>query len=115
VQASALTFSSFQWVSPAKKLKIKEKLQSKFSSPQECFKDLDCDGGGSLDRSEIAKGLRSVGIWLHPSELFALLEFLDEDGSGSVELDEMETFWNSVETLPDENLDDVQQYLQGSL
>ncbi len=96
-------------------MKIKEKLQDKFSSAQECFNELDCDGGGSLDRTEIAKGLRSVGIWLHPSELFALLEFLDEDGSGSVEIDEMESFWNSVEKVPDENLCDLQQYLQGSL
>ena len=104
-----------QWVSPAKKLKIKEKLQEKFSTAQDCFSELDCDGGGSLDRTEIAKGLRGVGIWLHPSELFALLEFLDEDGSGSVELDEMESFWNSVESLPDENLQDTQRYLQGSL
>ncbi len=96
-------------------MKIKEKLQSKFSSAEECFKNLDCDGGGSLDRTEIAKGLRSVGIWLHPSELFALLEFLDEDGSGSVEIDEMESFWNSVETPPDENLDDVQRFSQESL
>ena len=99
-----------QWVSPAKKLKIKEKLQEKFSTAQDCFSDLDCDGGGSLDRTEIAKGLRGVGIWLHPSELFALLEFLDEDGSGSVEIDEMESFWNAVESVPYENLHDVEQY-----
>lgn len=76
---------------------------------------MDCDGGGSLDRTEIAKGLRGVGIWLHPSELFALLEFLDEDGSGSVEIDEMESFWNSVDSPPDENLQNVSEFLQGSL
>lgn len=76
---------------------------------------MDCDGGGSLDRTEIAKGLRGVGIWLHPSELFALLEFLDEDGSGSVEIDEMESFWNSVDSPPDENLHNVSEFLQGSL
>jgi hypothetical protein len=52
-----------------------------------------------------------VGIWLHPSELFALLEFLDEDGSGSVEIDEMESFWNSVENVPDDELQDVERYL----
>ena len=56
-----------------------------------------------------------MGIWLHPNELFALLEFLDEDGSGSVEMDELDSFWNSVESLPDENLQDTSQYLQGSL
>ena len=51
-----------------------------------------------------------MGVWLHPSELFALLEFLDEDGSGSVEIDEMESFWNAVESGPYENLHDVEQY-----
>ena len=104
-----------QWVPAAKKFKIKEKLQDKFSSAEECFNTLDADGGGSLDRTEVAKGLRGVGIWLHPNELFALLQFLDEDGSGSVEIDELESFWNSVANLPDENLQDTSKYLQGSM
>lgn len=73
--------------------RIKRKLEDKFPSPEECFAALDKDGGGSLDRVELAVGLRSVGVWLHPTELSDLLACLDEDESGTVEEEELVEFW----------------------
>jgi Ca2+-binding EF-hand superfamily protein len=53
------------------------------------------DGGGSLDRKELAMGLFSLGIWLHPAELAALLEDLDSDGGGNIDQEEFEKFWDT--------------------
>ena len=77
-----------------------------FPSAEACFKALDTDGGGSLDRSEISRGLRDNGIWLFPDELIAFLDWLDKDGGGEVEIDELEEFWNEVKVKCDEDYDD---------
>lgn len=53
------------------------------------------DGGGSLDRKELAMGLFSLGIWLHPAETAALLDALDEDGGGEIDLDEFSNWWDT--------------------
>jgi hypothetical protein len=92
-------FDSFQpsgvkWVEEFKRGRIKWKLAEKFVSGEDAFNQLDKDGGGSLERVELAVGLRSVGIWLTPNELTELMACLDEDGSGSVEVDELVEFWN---------------------
>ena len=56
---------------------------------------MDADGGGSLDRKELATGLFSLGIWLHPKELECLLGILDKDGGGDIDADEFKTFWTT--------------------
>ena len=76
------------------------------STPTLYAQALDTDGGGSLDRSEISRGLRDNGIWLFPDELIAFLDWLDKDGGGSVEIDELEEFWNEVKVKYDEDYDD---------
>ena len=58
------------------------------------FGALDRDGGGSLDRRELAVGLFGLGVWLAPTELATLLEMLDEDGGGDIDLDEFCAFWD---------------------
>jgi hypothetical protein len=95
-----------EWCVEEKKFQIKAKLQQVFPSAEACFKKLDTDGGGSLDRSEISRGLRDNGIWLFPDELVAFLDWLDQDGGGEVELDELEAFWNQVKVKFDEDLVD---------
>ena len=74
------------------------------------------DGGGSLNRTEIAVGLFKMGIWLSPPEvggqnfvrnhlksamltkaclqLGAMMGVLDEDGGGDVDYEEWNRFWN---------------------
>jgi hypothetical protein len=95
-----------EWCVEEKKFQIKAKLQQVFPSAEACFNKLDTDGGGSLDRSEISRGLRDNGIWLFPDELVAFLDWLDQDGGGEVELDELEAFWNQVKVKFDEDLVD---------
>ncbi len=98
-----------EWCIEEKKFQIKAKLQAVFASAEECFCKLDTDGGGSLDRSEISRGLRDNGIWLFPDELIAFLDWLDKDGGGEVELDELEEFWNEVKVRHDEDYDDYEE------
>jgi Ca2+-binding EF-hand superfamily protein len=69
-------------------------MYEKHPEAETMFAALDRDGGGSLDRKELAVGLFSLGIWLHPSELAVLLEALDEDGGGNIDLEEFQSFWS---------------------
>ena len=62
-----------------------------------------------MDRSEISRGLRDNGIWLFPDELIAFLDWLDKDGGGEVEIDELEEFWNEVKVKYDEDYDDYEE------
>ncbi len=41
-------------------------------------------------------GLFRLGVWLHPTEMQALVEALDEDGGGSIDLDEFQLFWDET-------------------
>jgi len=48
-----------------------------------------------MDRKELAGAVLQVGVWLHPSETSLLMDALDQDGSGEIEADEFEAFWNA--------------------
>jgi hypothetical protein len=41
-------------------------------------------------------GLRKLGVYLAPQEVDLLLECLDEDGGGDVDLEELESFWEKA-------------------
>ena len=84
-----------EWVRDHKIRRIKGKMLEKYSDPSSIFNDMDADGGGSLDRKELATGLFSLGIWLHPKELECLLGILDKDGGGDIDADEFKTFWTT--------------------
>ena len=43
--------------------------------------------------SFVLLGLRKLGVFLAPQEIDLLLECLDEDGGGDVDIDELESFW----------------------
>ena len=57
------------WARPYKLRRIKAKMRDKFADPHKMFKAMDRDGGGSLDRKELAMGLFALGVWLAPTEL----------------------------------------------
>ena len=48
------------WVYSAKCHQIKQKMADKFPSAKSCFKAIDKDGGGTIDRKEMAGGLFKV-------------------------------------------------------
>jgi hypothetical protein len=83
------------WVRPYKIRRIKMKMAEKFSDPRKMFDAMDRDGGGSLDRKELAMGLFALGVWLAPTELQALLATLDQDGGGDIDPEEFQSFWDS--------------------
>jgi len=84
-----------KWCRPNKLRRIRVKLVNAFASANECFTKLDDDGGGSINRKEMVMGLFSLGVWLHPSESSALMDALDSDGGGEIELDELTEYWDS--------------------
>ncbi|KAJ1477152.1 hypothetical protein T484DRAFT_1822344 [Baffinella frigidus] len=77
----------------AKCTRITNKMQEKFATPEVGFTEMDKDGGGTIDRKELAMGLFQMGIWLHPTELKTLFEHVDADEGGSVDLGEFQDFW----------------------
>ena len=84
------------WVGAYKIRRVKLKMAEKFQDPKRMFKAMDRDGGGSLDRKELAMGLFALGVWLNPSELEMLLTTLDEDGGGDIDFGEFVSFWNNT-------------------
>jgi hypothetical protein len=83
------------WARPYKIRRIKMKMMDKFTDPVKMFQAMDRDGGGSLDRKELAMGLFNLGVWLAPTELQSLLETLDKDGGGDVDVAEFKAFWDA--------------------
>jgi hypothetical protein len=83
------------WARPYKVRRIKAKMAEKFRDPKKMFSAMDRDGGGSLDRKELAMGLFTLGVWLAPAELQVLLDTLDKDGGGDIDLGEFKAFWDA--------------------
>ena len=50
------------WVHKAKCHQIKQKMADRFSSAKSCFRAIDKDGGGTIDRKEMAGGLFKVCV-----------------------------------------------------
>ena len=84
-----------EWIREHKLRRIVNKLKERFPIAEAAMTALDKDGGGDLDRKEIARGLFEMGIWLHPDETKALFEAIDEDDGGTVDMQEFTAFWHS--------------------
>eukprot|EP00961_Rhodomonas_salina_P155047 2088652-Rhodomonas_salina.1 len=85
---------------------VKENLQRRVASLDAVFAALDEDAGGSLSRDEMSVGLTKNGVWLSPQDMDMLLDMLDVDKSGDVDLAEFKDFW---ENAPPLRLGDYQQ------
>ena len=57
------------------------------------FKEIDADGGGTLDRDEIRQLARRLGKRLSDKQLNEAMMAMDADGSGDVAFDEFLSWW----------------------
>ena len=58
------------------------------------WKSVDVDGGGTLDRYELRQVLKKMGKTLTEEQLDKTMRQVDEDGSGEVEFEEFEAWWD---------------------
>ena len=58
-------------------------------TPVDIFNAMDEDGGGNLDRTEFVEGMQTkLGIMFSEYECEEMVKYLDEDNSGTIEIDE---------------------------
>ncbi|KAH8044573.1 Ca2-binding protein [Aureococcus anophagefferens] len=74
--------------------RILDGVERKGTMIADCFAAWDADGGGSLSRGELTRGLRSLGIFNHmkPRDVEKLLDKLDDDKSGDIDIKEFYLF-----------------------
>jgi hypothetical protein len=60
---------------------------------RQLFDSIDTDGGGTLDREELAVLATKLGQALGPAELEAAMAEMDADGDGDVDFDEFQEWW----------------------
>ena len=62
------------------------------------FDEIDTDGGGSLDRAEVAQLAVTMGALMSEHELDAAMAEMDADGSGDVDFEELTTWFTERKT-----------------
>jgi len=67
---------------------------------KEAFDSLDKDGGGSISSEELASALTMVG-GRSKMDVQLLIDKVDENGDGELQLNEFETFWKYFQTASD--------------
>jgi|EP01049_Picozoa_sp_SAG25_P008512 hypothetical protein len=60
------------------------------------WKAVDVDGSGSLDREEVRAVLLKMGRHVTEAQLNDAVDDMDEDGSGHIDYDEFEEWWNNT-------------------
>ena len=71
--------------SRAPKSAVWQLTETQLDEFREAFNSFDADGGGSIDSSELASVLKSLGQEASPEELAALIKIADTDGSGDID------------------------------
>jgi hypothetical protein len=88
------------WILPFTYRRVRRKLGDKFGAPEHAFYALDDDDSGSLTRAEVGVGLQAVGIRLNSNELSELVDQLDLDGGGKIEVEEVPHDFPSQSPFP---------------
>lgn len=76
--------------------RVIEHLEARKAVLTKIFRDYDKDGSGSIDRDELNAGLRSLGLRLSREEVDGVMEFLDTDGGGDIDLEEFLTHFKEL-------------------
>ncbi len=63
---------------------------------RELFDEIDEDGGGSLDKEEVAELLEKLGLDVTPEKVDSIMFEMDADGQGDVELQEFLWWWKKA-------------------
>lgn len=66
---------------------------------RELFDEVDTDGSGEVDATEVAQLVQNLGIKMNSSELQDAMAKMDSDGSGEVEFEEFYHWWMSPSTI----------------
>ena len=69
---------------------IKEKMREENLSAADVFREIDTDGGGTVSPDEFRQGIALFGFASTDPEFRALMDVLDANGDGEIELDEFE-------------------------
>ncbi len=54
------------WVVVDRLKRVQHKLRSRFQDAETSFRQMDLDGGGTLNQAEISVGLFKLGVWFSP-------------------------------------------------
>ena len=80
-------------------LELKAEIESSWQEDgqelRDCFARIDKDNSGSIERDEIAELAVEMGRPLRDWELDEAMRTMDADGSGEVDFDEFEHWWNA--------------------
>lgn len=63
------------------------------------FKELDVDGGGEIDMSELVDGLQCVGLAVSPMAAVQVMKEIDTNLSGDIDINEFIDFFRHMEEL----------------
>ena len=74
----------------------------KGATAKEVFERIDRDGGGELDRRETRRALKELGIDPDSKLVQRQIKKFDEDGSGTLDLEEFEAFVSSILSADDD-------------
>ena len=96
---------------------IRDKMEREALSAADVFKEIDIDGGGTVSPDEFRQGITLFGFIATDPEFRALMDVLDANGDGEIELDEFEDAINNPEKAAeqaDEELANVAETIQAA-
>ena len=81
---------------------VKRIIQQKNLNIDQIFNNFDTDKGGSLDKYEFSKLLKVIKHDVTLEEVIAVIEIIDDDGTGDISLEEFKKIFyddNAIEVL----------------
>ena len=85
--------------------KIKGIILSKNLTIQKFFSVVDKDGNGTIEASELRKGLEEYNIFMNQNDWSNLFNLLDSDKSGEIDLNQLKALMEQEKTGKLENVE----------